>query len=460
MARLSSINYTAQNFPYATEPNDQFLKEDVQSLALALETHDHGVGKGLKVAGSGITAPLDLPGAFRATGNSPIFTVGAGLEVYYDPTSAGRGVLQAYDRSASVYKDLTIVGQTISLQRGATRAMLIRADGDINVDGRLLIGGGQTPIYGYGPDGAGTQLVGMQGLTVTPGMTYLAGLQVNGSAAVSTNLTVNGGLAVAGTQTINQSLSIGLDLTVARNVGVGGQLAAGSLASSGYVTAAGDITTSGSVGAYGGNVFFESSRQVMIRWQPAQARLEVPYGNGLWASGLTSAGAIVGQDVYGNRLRCIGTNTNLGAVSGECIAFLNVTPGSMIAQVAINEANGHSKILWVNGSAGGTTGWQQESTRTSKSDIVPLDPAAAVAMVTSADIQAYRYLHRDDLPEVGFLAEEWAAPLPEAVTYDGEALSGLTYGMITPVLYTALKDALARISALEAAQTAPAKEAA
>jgi hypothetical protein len=454
MARLTSTNYTVNNFPYATAPNDAFVKDDVQVLALAVENHTHETGKGLKVSGQAITAPLDLPGAFRTTAGAPLFDAGAGLEIYYETAGGGRGVVQAYDR-AGLYKDLVIVGQTVTLQQGATPRLTIQADGMIRLGAstQLIFGTGAT-LYGYGADGLGTQLLATQGLTVTPGMTYLAGLTVNGGTTLNGTLTVTGGttavasMAVAGTLTVGQSQSVGLDLTVGRNFGV-----TGSATIAGTLTVNGSMGTQGNLNVNGGIVYFEASNQVMIRWVPGGGRLEVPYGNGLWATRLDAAGLVNAPDVYASRHRVSGSNTYLTAVSGECVAFLNVTPGSAIAQVAVNEANGHSKLFWVNGAAGGTTGWQQESTRTSKSSIAPLDTAAAVAMVTSGDIQAYRYLHRDDIPEIGFLAEEWVTPLPEAVTYDGEALSGLTYGMITPVLYAALKDALARISALEAAQT-------
>lgn len=49
MARLTSTNYTAQPFTYATAATDLFKKEDVQVLAQAVDTHDHATGKGLPI---------------------------------------------------------------------------------------------------------------------------------------------------------------------------------------------------------------------------------------------------------------------------------------------------------------------------------------------------------------------------------------------------------------------------
>lgn len=54
MARTVSINYTVNNFPRATAADDQFAKEDVQVLALAVEEHDHSAGQGLPVQTGGL----------------------------------------------------------------------------------------------------------------------------------------------------------------------------------------------------------------------------------------------------------------------------------------------------------------------------------------------------------------------------------------------------------------------
>jgi len=51
MARTNATNFTGGlQFPYATAATDLFKKEDVQTLALAVDQHDHTAGKGLSVA--------------------------------------------------------------------------------------------------------------------------------------------------------------------------------------------------------------------------------------------------------------------------------------------------------------------------------------------------------------------------------------------------------------------------
>ena len=54
MARLTATNFSGViQFPYATAAVDLFKKEDVQTLALAVDQHDHASGKGLAVTRAG-----------------------------------------------------------------------------------------------------------------------------------------------------------------------------------------------------------------------------------------------------------------------------------------------------------------------------------------------------------------------------------------------------------------------
>lgn len=51
MARTNATNFTGGlQFPYATAATDVFHKEDIQTLAQAVDQHDHTTGKGLAVA--------------------------------------------------------------------------------------------------------------------------------------------------------------------------------------------------------------------------------------------------------------------------------------------------------------------------------------------------------------------------------------------------------------------------
>jgi hypothetical protein len=57
MARTTATNFTGVlQFPYATAGTDLFKKEDVQTLAQAVDQHDHSSGKGLVVSAASIPA--------------------------------------------------------------------------------------------------------------------------------------------------------------------------------------------------------------------------------------------------------------------------------------------------------------------------------------------------------------------------------------------------------------------
>jgi len=72
MARTNATNYTGVNqFPYATAGTDIFKKEDLQTLALAVDNHDHTTGKGLPITGAippgSITSTMIADGTIQAT---------------------------------------------------------------------------------------------------------------------------------------------------------------------------------------------------------------------------------------------------------------------------------------------------------------------------------------------------------------------------------------------------------
>jgi|SRR5215475_7571433 len=55
MARTTATNFSGGlQFPYATAATDLFKKEDVQTLALAVDQHDHTGGKGLVLSASSL----------------------------------------------------------------------------------------------------------------------------------------------------------------------------------------------------------------------------------------------------------------------------------------------------------------------------------------------------------------------------------------------------------------------
>ena len=101
-------------------------------------TYDIGWGGGNRVrsvyAGTSVVTPLlDSSGMHAAGANSP--STGQGLELIY---SGGVGVIQAYDRSGSVYLPVRIAGSTITLQGSGAFAsgdkyLIVDATGHVHV---------------------------------------------------------------------------------------------------------------------------------------------------------------------------------------------------------------------------------------------------------------------------------------------------------------------------------------
>lgn len=74
MARTTATNFTGGlQFPYATAATDLFKKEDVQTLALAVDGHDHTSGKGLGLGagaiGTGLITSAMIADGTIATGD-------------------------------------------------------------------------------------------------------------------------------------------------------------------------------------------------------------------------------------------------------------------------------------------------------------------------------------------------------------------------------------------------------
>src|SRR5215204_55000 len=98
MARIETDpNYSTPTFPRATAAADLFKKEDVQALAAAMSTHEHGTGKGLPVTALASTVTVPAGGTTFQGGN---------VAVSLNLTAATLGVTGA----ATVSGDLAIEG--------------------------------------------------------------------------------------------------------------------------------------------------------------------------------------------------------------------------------------------------------------------------------------------------------------------------------------------------------------
>jgi hypothetical protein len=199
MARLTATNYTGTlQFPYATAGTDLFRKEDVQTLALAVDQHDHSVGKGLGVSGGGIKNAIDMPDWYRSTGHATAFAAaGQGLEMFYDSSSPA-GVVQSYNRGGLVFTPLKLLGSTVGLFAGAgSEALHFASDGSAAFNFPLtcnstLAVGGPTNLTGT----LTCNGIAAAGVTAT-GVTVNGSLNVSGGIGTPVNLTLTGTGAIS-----------------------------------------------------------------------------------------------------------------------------------------------------------------------------------------------------------------------------------------------------------------------
>jgi hypothetical protein len=89
MARSNATNFTGPlQFPYATAGTDIFRKEDVQTLAQAVDQHDHSAGKGLIVNTAALPAG-SIAGSALADGGVTSAKIADGTIVAADLADAG-----------------------------------------------------------------------------------------------------------------------------------------------------------------------------------------------------------------------------------------------------------------------------------------------------------------------------------------------------------------------------------
>ena len=146
--------------------------------------------------------------------------------------------------------------------------------------------------------------------------------------------------------------------------------------------------------------------------------------------------------------------------------FLQVKSGNLLLQPAAGNVGigtaAPSKLLYVNGSAGGSQGWNQASDGRLKTNIMPV--TGGLALIERLNPVRYEWRKPADravgkdlkLPvgerQIGFIAQEVEKVVPEAVTTPAKG-SAETYGLkqdnLIPVLVAAIKELQEQIKALQ-----------
>ncbi len=99
-----------------------------------------------------------------------------------------------------------------------------------------------------------------------------------------------------------------------------------------------------------------------------------------------------------------------------------------------------SRKLFVNGDAGGTTGWFNDSDARLKKNVVTIDNALGkVDKLRSVQFEWKDAANHPEGKQIGFIAQEAQKIIPEVVSKKGEHLS-MQYAPITALLVEAVKE--------------------
>lgn len=242
MARIETDpNYSSPTFSRATAATDLFKKEDVQNLASAMSTHDHGSTKGLAVSRIGVPLNQDLAlgAGYKLQGN-PITiqssSASGATDVNIIPPSAGSALSEIMLFSTStmtnthrmrIYTSATdhaIVSEIVAsgtykplsiFQNGAA-SMTFNADGTMTMSKNLVSSAAVNPntILSTAWINAGTYLQTNNGtLYLVDSTMYIAGA----SGSIFTRS--NGGLAVQTTAGVLTTLQCGSIIMASNTMG-------------------------------------------------------------------------------------------------------------------------------------------------------------------------------------------------------------------------------------------------
>lgn len=367
-------------------------------------------------AGDDFTGKVGVAGNFRST-NTSVHASGAGVELNYD-TGLTTGFLNAYDRTAALYKNLSIGGATINFKSNAagTNAAFFDTTGDF--------------VVGYASN---------QG-------TY--------------KLQVNGNLLVAGTAFTSTPSTGTTGTRVATCDYVINKIAAAAVAS--FNTRTGAVTlTSGDV--TGALTYTPPNPAGTIRSTNSSA-----LGSGVgmemnWDTGLTAGFLIAynrGTSAYQN-MNIAGSTITFKSGTGTNAALFDANQSLLIGY---SSTNGSTYKLQVNSQIFASNATIATSDARVKQDFEALGECTSYALALARAACTYRFIPNDPVhhfataTQVGWKAQDVAAIL-DSTNYkdcvvmtneDGDRnLMGMAKENLIPILFKTIQELEARIRALE-----------
>ena len=374
------------------------------------------------VTSAKLVPPIDIAGYFRSTSAPSLPTSGVGLELYYQ---AGQGgVVQAYDRTGSVYAPALLIGSTVSLHVGGTAGLTVNADGSVTTAGVINVGGGGINLH------AGIVIVddtnslyyrvtavgghNFQHTDGSPATLSCGAFNTSGLATLNAGLTVGGATNLA---TTNMTI---LNVTTI-NVGNGGTFDG---AGSGYIRASSLTVTPGPFAA--ANTAINGTLTVNgVTTHNADITMAVPRQISF------GAGELIGPGVNVSR-------ANTVYLSPHAFVFSDLGVGhNVTCQQLIQTSDPRLK-------AGAT---------------VILDSDCMIRIRGNVPVYSYQLAppdtggddSSDPTPtptDIGFMADDVHANSPEFAALDDQgAAVGVSYSNMAALLWGALRDLDARCQA-------------
>lgn len=248
MSRGIAANYVAPYaYTYGTEGPDLFKKEDVQVLAQAHDHHDHSPGLGVPinganlvdgsipatklVAGAVANQPVggDLTGTVSAATiylrkNSNIYTYNQ-TDVLHALLSGGGGYTVLFGmENGWLFRNYASDHDVFVLDNAGNATI----GGSLTINGPNLAMAAPTVMrFAHGgaisdyDGGASGGYVNISQLTVTPGLTAVSTLNVNGPLNANASSVLNGTTSMTGNASVAGALTVGAGVAVGQALTVG-----------------------------------------------------------------------------------------------------------------------------------------------------------------------------------------------------------------------------------------------
>ncbi len=184
------------------------------------------------------------------------------------------------------------------------------------------------------------------------------------------------------------------------------------------------------------------------------------YNSRAGGNNVTAVGSEAGYNSTGSNCVFLGYRAGYATTTSNILIIENTWPATSPLiwgdfsnnKVVINgnsSNNINNRTFFVNGSAGGTGAWWNDSDERLKKDIITIkDPLKKIMALHGVNYQWQDTLYHDKGLQIGFIAQEVINVLPEVVSTNGGNYS-MQYAPITALLVEAMKEQQKQIELLQ-----------